>query len=120
MLMNVDLPDPLGPTSPTISPGKTEIETSRKASTRVSPSPKCLLIFLSSTSASLFETLSTLAAERFGRIDRQSKANAKAAGDEANHQNDCRQYNPIFGLENDAAREVVLDTGDQRDPKEEA
>ena len=48
-LSSVLLPDPLGPRRPITVPGKTSSETSRSASTRVGPSPKCLLMPLTST-----------------------------------------------------------------------
>ena len=46
-LSTVLLPDPLGPRKPMTVPGKTSNDTSRNASTRADPSPKCLLMSFS-------------------------------------------------------------------------
>jgi hypothetical protein len=55
------------------------METFTRASTRVSPSPKCLDIPLARTSGTALPTCSSLATERRRRIDAKGGPNAEAA-----------------------------------------
>src|SRR5687767_11625613 len=96
-LRRVVLPEPLGPMSPTTSPGATDMFTSVRASTAVSPAPYRLLkpSIWTPTPASMS------AADRRRRIDLERRTNRKGAGDQAYEHHDHEAAHSVSRFEQD-------------------
>src|SRR5579864_6100113 len=120
-LSRVVLPEPLGPSRPTTSPGKTDIETSTSASTRVMPSPKCFETACSSTSA-LGPVVSgmSLPHQRLGGVDLDGGPHAERRSHEADDEDDDEEHGDVSRLHLDAAREDALARPDRGDADGEA
>src|SRR5690242_16662392 len=91
-LSSVVLPEPLGPRSATTSPGYTSRLTSRSASTRVCPSPKCLDTCSTCTRGDR-PSLAAMASprQRSRGIDLYGEPHAETARRQAHHDHDDEQ-----------------------------
>src|SRR6476620_2015027 len=103
---SVLLPEPEGPSRPTTSLDETVNVMSRRASTRVSPSPKCLHKPLSSTRGrDVWLACLASSRKRARGVDAQGGTYAEHAGQQADDDNHAKQHGDIRGQHLDPAGE---------------
>ena len=120
-LSSVVLPEPEGPRRATTSPGATSREMSSQRIDARLALAKVLGDASQADECALDAGLSPCSApQRGGRVGLERGPHAKGAGQQADEDDNASERQHVVRLQHDAAREVVLDVGDEQGAEHEA